>query len=404
MATQFTWGMASLNSDVVSNIIPILLSIVIWIRNKVSFNDKKLLLVLCVTIIWIVLSTLKYEAFKLSNLFIIENILISYLMISVYKDKFWDFYVDIVYKLSIVGLIGWIFVLFIPDFVRQLMFMPISINTIEGNNFLFSMTNQINKEYAIRNSGFSWEPGRFACILVVALFISIIRNRRNIINKKNVVLIVSLISTFSTTGYMAFLSVCVPLYLYNLPNRKISVFLLPLLFVGSIYIYSLEFMGEKITSLSAVSVENLENVSKYNTAETSSYITLQRFDGMLWDYINFINDPLLGYGHSEISNSFNAKNLSDHVIAAGGIVGIFAKYGVFAALLVYIILYKTSSMLSKRYNYKGIFLFFLLFVLISISYSFWTVPIFMPMWMSGLFIKNTRITNNYSKKYILKEN
>ena len=67
---------------------------------------------------------------------------------------------------------------------------------------------------AYRNCGFTWEPGGFACFLILAIIINLASNKFKIRNKSLMILILSLITTFSTTGYMAFAFIMI-WYLFN---------------------------------------------------------------------------------------------------------------------------------------------------------------------------------------------
>lgn len=112
----------------------------------------------------------------------------------------------------------------------------------------------------------------------------------------------------------------------------------------------------------------------------------QRFDGLMFDWLNFINDPILGYGKND-ANSFCAQNIYSNIGLSNGLISVLSRYGIILGALFYWCLYKSSQKLSEDYRYKGKLIFMWLFCLLSISYSFMLIPIFSSFWMYGIFVE-----------------
>lgn len=129
------------------------------------------------------------------------------------SSKFVNIYVDLVYYISLICLILWIICLF--PFGLSLLksvassFPLLGWDNIENNTnvvttlYIFSIP--LEYDGVIRNSGPFWEPGRFTIYITLALAIVLFYFKESITSKRSLVLILTNITTFSTTGYVAML-------------------------------------------------------------------------------------------------------------------------------------------------------------------------------------------------------
>lgn len=127
------------------------------------------------------------------------------------SSKFVNIYVDLVYYISLICLILWIICLF--PFGLSLLksvassFPLLGWDNIENNTnvvttlYIFSIP--LEYDGVIRNSGPFWEPGRFTIYITLALSIVLFYFKEKITSKRSLVLILTNITTFSTTGYVA---------------------------------------------------------------------------------------------------------------------------------------------------------------------------------------------------------
>ena len=129
----------------------------------------------------------------------------AYLTIKILKYNFFKIFHQVVYVLAFISLPLFIFQLINFEFAFNLVglfqnsipFLEFN-NDVFANNFIFSIEGN---GAVYRNSGFAWEPKGFANFLVLAIIINCILNDFKI-NKKLSVLIVALMTTFSTVGYI----------------------------------------------------------------------------------------------------------------------------------------------------------------------------------------------------------
>lgn len=112
----------------------------------------------------------------------------------------------------------------------------------------------------------------------------------------------------------------------------------------------------------------------------------------LFGITELLNDFWLGYNVNENAFSMSALFDGKEVWLANGVIQIFSMYGVFMGLFFYGLLIKSSALIIKVFNKKGTILFALIFLLLSISYEFWTSSVFLYCVYYALF-------NHYMPNY-----
>ena len=98
--------------------------------------------------------------------------------------------------------------------------------------------------FLMRNSGMFWEPGAFAGYLLLALIFIVLKNQKfslGIYRKEGFLVLLGLLSTLSTTGYIV-LSVFI--FLYILQNYRVRlIIIIPVFIIGVFTAYvSIEFL------------------------------------------------------------------------------------------------------------------------------------------------------------------
>ena len=397
MAVPFTNSMNGYTGSPLGFALPIIMTIILLARNKVNFKNNYFLTVIIIHTLWALLQYLINNRFNVTyTFFTYYCIALAYIIISVFNTKIFYLYEDIVTKLSVAAIVGWLFMITVPDvlgaLIDQLKMTPGDIYILRGNILVFSMTNSdVYQAYELwgltRNSGFSWEPGRYASMLVVALFFNMARTQFSFSkNKGFLILFFALLTTQSTTGFIS-LAFLVIMFLLN-KNIDQKIFYLALLIPLAIAVFSLPFIGEKITSLMdrEATMEKIEEdlIARDQINEEGAY-TPQRFDGLSFEFLNIINDPILGYGY-DAEDSFVVTSISDKLVLSNGLLKVFSRFGIIIGVLFYFALYKSSKWFSNFYNIKGGVLYMLLFISISISYDFTLIPFFLAVTMFGLFV------------------
>lgn len=377
-------------------LMPIFLIILIYYYVRYCHKSfRPLWAVLFINIFWNIASYVKYGGFVGINFPPFYSIIIAHVAFNIYdRQDFLRIFEKVLVMFCSLSLIVWLAanVIGTPfvSFMREISVIKPS-PPAETYSFLFGLCSHI--EMGIRrNLGFTWEPGRFACWVLLGMFVNLIRHQFRIEsiwkNKNLYILLFSLLTTLSTTGY----SVLGILILFVLINKKsyLSKFVIAsivLLVVPSIL--SLSFMSEKITDL--MDLDAGINAINYYSAEGQEIICPQRFTGLWFSFQNFIHDPWLGF--NQLTNSYTVDVIFNHsviVAPSEGILGIFAKYGILFGAFFYYWLIKSSFLLSKTMQYKGKWVFFIFFIAISLSYDFWENCILMYFYLAAFYQKVDR--------------
>ena len=350
--------------------------------------------------IYFILVTVKFNQFHPRFYFIyFIGFYIAYVIIKALKHHFFLIFENVLVLLCKISLGFWIFLIFSPSSLHQLFdfldFLTpgtegvasnIIIYTLNARTFMEEISFEIGNLSIYRNAGFSWEPGGFAVLINLGIFINMIRYRFRIKNNKNIrILFLTLITTFSTTGYGIFM-VLVLFYFYNNKN-KYKGLLVPLFIALGIYLLSLPFMLDKVIKFSGNNI----NAEVESSILYGGHKTPQRINSFIIDYQDFTNNPILGYGGH--NDERWTRKLGADIATISGIGKVFAVFGLVGVIFFFTLLYKSSKLFSLNYNFKGWIFPFLMILMISISYSLIFNPLLMCFWMYAFFMPKTKTLN-----------
>lgn len=378
---------------------PIILTLILLDRNKVKFDDKRLIRICLTMAIWMVLLFSHKQTYGSDQysyyFFLFYSIIIAYIHVQVFGKTLVPLYENIMMKFCLISLALWGVSVIYPataSFFRQ---FPDVGNY--GNNMLYIFTWTDTSRIATttyhgiaRNCGLTWEPGRFAIMILLALYCNLVRNGIKFRgNWSGIILLLALISTQSTTGLLG------AIFLYSIFTFKkfdlqyILAFLIIIVPV-TYQLTKLEFMSEKIEEQLDLDSE----IKKINTSidyvnkvkESNEYVgSLARFPSMYFEIINIQHDPFLGYGRN-IGKSYYSQRISGNFILSSGLLRLFGEYGIPLGIILYLILFRSSSVLGREFKVRKTTLFFL-FLIILTSYSIFITPVFMAFWLYGIFRK-----------------
>lgn len=403
-ASKITLSTSRMNFGLSGNpiplLFPIILTLVLIVRNNVSFKNHRLTKILGISLLWIIAITFKFNGFSTGfqsyNVFLIYCILIAYIHIKVYGTAFNDIYEDIMVKFATISLVLWLFGLIVPNIAASFfrLFPTVEAST-GGGNHLFYLYNWFDPSLAPqslyinipRNSGCCFEPGYFASMLCLALLCNLSRNGLQWKNYNLRILTLALITTFSTTGYIIGIVLFSSYFVkrFSFSNiAKVSLVIIPLFILA----FQLDFMGEKITQKSNLKIENekfLEAESYYSQKSTAQFhVSLDRFQSLYFEFENIKKDPILGYSR-DFSESWFGKTFISNYSLTGGLLKILGQFGLFFGIYWYFLLFKSSYFFSKNKSINRKYILAITMMLISISYGYFGTPIFMTFWMYGIF-------------------
>lgn len=340
-------------------------------RSKYPLN-----LLLAIMVGWYLAQCIKHNQITSIDFRLIYSIILCHVSFYLYKGKeFFLYFEKVLVHLTILSLIVWGLGMIatgpMQSFVRNISVWD-NGSTTYGNMIVVALGNQWTNGI-LRNIGFTWEAGRFSAFLVIGLFNNLLIHNFKIKNNKPLlILTIGLMTTFSTTGFGA--AICVLLlYIYN-KSTKYKIVLITICILLSPTILALDFIGDKLRDTMNVQQEIHDMEYSFYVYNTSQ-ITPQRFTGLYLDLQNWLHDFWLGYNLNQDSYAEKIMFNGYSVWLSNGIIQIFSKYGLFIGLFFYWQLFKSSIKLSQDFNYKGTLIFALTFILINISYDFWSSAI-----------------------------
>lgn len=303
------------------------------------------------------------------------------------QERFVRIFVTTMYYIAIIAVVLWGLCL-IPSIKYFLLdvltpkFTSLNVEAavFEGGGKNFIIHNFAAGDYVLdtigfmRNCGPFWEPGMFAVFLVIALFLHNIVEKQNL-RFCNVVLIIGLVTTFSTGG---FLSGMIVLIAYSITARK-NYFISLLVIVCAIFIWqylmSLDYIGAKLLD---------------QMANTELGSDVSRFSAFLTQLEMIKDHPILG--GARFSDYLNVGNKT----LASGFLLPYVRYGIpIGSLYMFIMLVSFIKLVKVKDNKTlgGILLFVQLLVL-SFSQTILLSNWMLVMVFVGLINKNIRYYEN----------
>ena len=370
--------------------IPIILSVILAIKWKVKFDGHFYFLTFCFGIYFLAIS-IKYTeihpSFFLSYFF---NFFIAYILIKAIKHNLFKIFEYILFYMAIVGLLLWSIQIVLGGDALYSIFSKFSgpeFSSVSGHGLsaiIYSIQpSDISLLYGFsipRNCGYTWEPGAFAVYLCLAIFINLfIISSDNKGKMRFWVLMVALLSTLSTTGYVIFLLMIT----YYFLNKKLNIIilLLPIAIIAVIYLSSLPFMSKKV--IQVIDETNQVDQLLEETYGVDFQSNPQRFTSIMISLKDFANNPILGVGGNN-EDSWTYK-MGSRISTVSGIGNLIAQFGIFGFIFFIIASYKSSLFFSTYFEYKGKFLLFLIILFVSVSYSIIFLPVIITFWMYQLF-------------------
>lgn len=390
----------SLSGNPISFLIPIILTIILCYKRKISFKNINLYIILFLYCIWAICSLIKYGIYTTEefsyHFFMMYAIIIAYIHNRIFGYKLIPIYEDVMVIFSKIALLGWLIAILLPFSAS---FFKIFPETNYGNSVLYIFTwmdpekGQVYSEI-IRNAGCSWEPGRFAIMVTLAIFCNLCQNGIKFRKNKNIWwLLIAAITTQSTTGYFSIIILYL-VFAFNKFNSK-NLMVIMLVVLPIIYgLMQLDFMGDKIISRfnNAKDISRLEESFKWNSRlyEDGEYIgSLDRFDAAVFEWLNFINDPILGYGRN-IEHSYFRTDISNNFVLANGLVKVLSSYGLILGVVFFYVLFVSSIKIANSSPIKRKSALILILCLSAISYPILSIPIFTSFWFYGLFTSSVK--------------
>lgn len=328
-----------------------------------------------------------YPDYKLVD---IRQEVISYLVglivIVQLKYRFLPTYLRIMYILTIISIPVYILFLISPSLVNsfanampdffKLKFKVYGQERININPIFYNFNVNLFDEK--RNNGPFWEPTVFAALLCIGLIFNYLEYK-TILNKYGLVFIIGLLSTLSTTGYLAFFILILPFFILSTKIKLIvKILVLTLAIFSGIFLYkTIPFLGVKIT-------DEYENAG----AEAYELGGNSRMASAYLDWMEVTEKPIYFILGKGVDPTNRIKGKDKNVLRNNGFTSLLIEKGVIFLILYVSLLYFTFYWLCKQYGINTYFSFFWVLMIIELSFSegFFDLPLFHAFNFIGLVL------------------
>jgi hypothetical protein len=239
----------------------------------------------------------------------------------------------------------------------------------------------------VRNPGFFWEAGAFGGYLIVALILNIMRIGV-LFNKQNMIFIITIFSTASTSALVALMALVFFYMLVSSKYKILKTILLPIVSILGFFAFTyLDFLGQKIEH-------------KIKLAQDPSVIyttTSSRFVDALRDIESFKGHEFLGRGLNRETRFTKIDKQSGYKIRTNGLTDHLVKFGSVFFILTFILMYYSFSSVIKYYDkINKLFAIYAILVILLIlqSETYFTLPLFWGLLMLYSIYKNKKGANN----------
>ncbi|OPZ32480.1 MAG: hypothetical protein BWY97_01470 [Tenericutes bacterium ADurb.BinA124] len=350
-----------------NDIIPPTITKIIWIVlgamvifkfKTAAFSQIVIPAVLC---IFVFLSTLVNQGNLLTSLFIcIQVVIISIIICGYGYRSIFNSYSKVMVFLCAFSLIMTCVFLLFP--VLNNLFRVSNINnTATFSNFIFFVKN--NNEYGLgRNCGMFWEPGAFQTFICFAMILEITKKKINLF--RIILFSITIISTFSTTGYFALILIYVFLLFKTYENNKqvklyiVGVFAIVAVLLITNYEYFFSTSGYTVFGKLLL----YRDSSAYHNRVSSVSI---RISAVIEPIFIFFRNPVFGVGDVAFRELLYESTLG---VTSCTLLNWFAIYGIVPGLIIVFGIIKLTNKLSNKV-FARILLFAIIFV-VTMSENF----------------------------------
>lgn len=364
------------------------------IRNGIKLNGKFLFLTiayLLINTLVLVNFSLPFYTFRIINGYIIM-VFLPYLVLKIFGLSFWGKFEKTVYILTCISLPLFLLNVIFPSFFIGLtpyfkvftnsIFYDFSYNSHYWTSLIYVHLDKSDIIDMNRNSGFMWEPGAFAWMIVLCMSINWIKSGVNY-NRKSFIYLVALITTFSTSGYIAG---ALLMAISFIAKKKFVYFflLIPFLLFSIPYLSKLEFVGQEIRDYTEAYKKDKVGapVKLFNATK------LNRFQIVKYQVRDVMHYPL-GYGVYRTADIAELRNF----VGVNGLSNSLFTWGVpfFIFLMVYLWRFFVFLDDQKKHIFFIFFIFFISNLVMLFSNNITYNPIFYLMIFTPLLLKSNKV-------------
>lgn len=344
------------HSRILAYVVPFMSAIIAACMHGMRIKNRIMNITIILVINVAFSSLINGDAFRTAVLAIIA-ITTAAIVVSTYtEERYTALFVNLMYALCVTSIIVFIVALFAENIIRL---FPRIYDGTQGAYFLgIAFVRLATRWVATRNQGIFWEPGVFQTFIVLAFVMEISKYGKN--RKSRIsAFIISLVTTMSTTGYVALFIVVVIwlLEINHYKRTKLLNFLISLFAVLGIAFFIYDMLPHGISNQTFDKLFDLLNGTSTNIAVST------RRNSIIYSLSSFVQSPLWGLGSKGLSmwHNVNEDGMNIMVFTPGNWL---ARYGVvFGSICIIGFTQIRDTLFNVKIN-KYI-LFVLLIVIIS---------------------------------------
>lgn len=210
----------------------------------------------------------------------------------------------------------------------------------------------------IRNSGPFWEPGAFGGFLILAIVLNTLAHD-TLFRKENAVFFIAVVTTFSTTAYLALLFFVLAFVFLKISNHTVKWAALGFCFLlGAVCFQTVPFLGEKIRS-EISETEHQAFMKGGDTRTASAYMDLKELTESATIFV-------FGRGsHPDV----RIKGPDKEVLRTNGITDLLSRFGAVFFLFALFLLHKSFAAFVPSEKRKSRFAWIGLITLLILAFS-----------------------------------
>ena len=336
----------------------------------------------------IILSGLITVIIKNENTVTFGMVMFSYVVSLLYVVRtdfksFCNQYSEIMHWLCVISLVGFIAYNIFPVLYN---INQVTTYTTYSNLFLYVDTQKYN-----RNIGMFWEPGAFQTFINIALLIELSKEEAEYNYKRVVVYIITIITTYSTTGYITMMLILLTLFFKRSKSNSMKKFVLFLtvalllaLYFGQDYLFGKVLNNGQSTVFGKIA--NYMSGGQVQSVSVRYYAITKPIEA-------FFKSPIIGNGRNGLAKELyyytNGMNTCTFI-------NWFAIYGV---LYGTIMLWGTFNFSRKLSNNNKLLSFWYLLILFvtTMSETYVDNPMLLIFILFGIEEKGIKQKEDYKK-------
>ena len=307
------------------------------------------------------------------------RIISAFMAVQLLGYDFFKKFISVMGVLATISLLFYFCIILIPSFygiLDNLYYRLLADISYEGSNhnvIFYTFDNWIYYDIP-RNAGPIWEPGAFGMFLSFALFFNLL-HRVNLFSKRNILFILTIITTFSLAAYFSLLMIIL-FYLIILKRKLITLLFVPFIIIASYAAFiNYEFLGEKFE----YRYEKYQNVRGETSYEHYNY-RLSRFNSTELDLHTVYNNPIFGIGLGSNIAILRDTNTFTSTLRKYGLLG--------GGILFFLVFMSIKRIIIEHFNFsirRIYYSSFLLIIFFTLSQSFFNSQIFLFLLLFSLY-------------------